>query len=121
MISKHLQNNLKLLQTLQSLPDLTKKYLIEKADRGLIIAICELCLNLCAGSFECSPFVKRKLKRYKNKLKKLANRRKLSRYLRQEKKLINQYGGGVGFLAYLIPTALNYILSHLSHSSANQE
>lgn len=119
MISKHLEKNLKLLYTLQSLPEKTKKIIINDADRSLIIAICEICLNLLCGTFCCTPKVKRKLKKFKNKLKKLASRKKLSKNFNIEKKIINQYGGSVNFLAYLIPPALEYIFHHLSSSSSS--
>lgn len=114
MISKHLRKNLDLLELLQRIPKQTQKHLIAKADRSLIISICELCHNLCAGTFCCSPKYKRALKLYRKQLTQLASRKKLSKNLRVEKNIISQKGGGLDFLSYLIPPALEFIYHNLN-------
>jgi len=111
MISNHLKSNLNLLKAIPNLPEKTVKKVVASGDRSLIISICEICLNLLSETFSCTPGVKRKLKRYKHRLTKLAERKKLSKNCRIEKNLINRNCGGAlgGFLSVLIPPALEYI------------
>lgn len=111
MISDHLKSNLDVLKVLNKVPKNTKKHIIAHGDRSLIIAICELALNLLSETFNCTSTAKRHLRRYKKNLTKLATRKKLSKNLAVEKKIINQqFGAGSnGFLPLLIPPALSYI------------
>lgn len=109
MISNNLKKNLNLLNSLVDLPENIKKKLILTCGEDLIIAICELTLNLLNKTFSCTPHIKNKLKKYKRALRKLASRKKLSKNCNVERKLINQRVEGVSFLNYIIPSALKFI------------
>lgn len=122
MTSNHLRNNLDLLKVLHKVPLNTKKHIVAHGDRSLIIAICELALNLLNGTFCCTPNIRKKLQKYKKNLIKLANRKKLSKNFIVEKRIINQQcGQGKSLLTFLIPPALDYIYQHQLDTTTENE
>ena len=99
MVSKLIRQHHSALCTLASEKPKTRKILLEKAKRPVIDALSECALNLLKGSIKLSEKQKKKLKRFKNYLRELANKR----VSLKKKKLITQRGG-------FIPALLSAIL-----------
>lgn len=98
-------NQLSLLETLATFSKRCQKTIINEAKRQTILAIIEICRNISTGTFNYSKSDKISLKRYSNRIKKLAKREKLSKQFIIEKKLIN-YRGNIGFLSKVIAIAI---------------
>lgn len=109
MLSPHLRVN---LSTLRSFKRKNSEEIAEIIDAGsysLIYAICEIVVNLLKETIICSPFVKDRLKEYRDKLTTLVFRKKFSKGCKAEKEIINRYAGSNGFLNLTLPFALKYI------------
>ena len=83
-----------------------RKAILEHADADLISALCECAHNILRGTVRLTPREKVRLRKYKDKLRLIANRRlSISRRRRE----IQQHGGG--FLpALLAPLATTVFL-----------
>ena len=83
-----------------------RKAILEYADADLISALCECAHNILRGTVRLTPREKVRLRKYKDKLRLIANRRlSISRRRRE----IQQHGGG--FLpALLAPLATTVFL-----------
>lgn len=94
---------LKQLQLLNICPQKLRKDLLKRFPLSCIKAICECSLNALSGNIELSRPQKKCLHKYKNTLRKLADRKTS---LHSKRKLIVQKGG---FLNILIPAAITAI------------
>ena len=83
-----------------------RKVILEYADADLISALCECAHNILRGTVRLTPREKVRLRKYKDKLRLIANRRlSISRRRRE----IQQHGGG--FLPTLLaPLATTVVL-----------
>jgi len=97
------KEQVKLLQLLNVCPTKLRKQLLQKIQIHCIKAICECCLNTLKGNVPLSKHQKKSLSKYKETLRKLADR-KIA--LVKKRKLIVQKGG---FLNVLIPAALSVL------------
>lgn len=69
-----LKKHTAVLQVLRSAKPGLRKAILKESDRALVFAICEICDNLLAGNVPLSAAHKSKLKRYRNDLRRLAQR-----------------------------------------------
>ncbi len=95
------------LQVLQSAKPKLRKAILENSDRALVYAICEICDNLLRGNIPLSDSHKTKLKRHRDKIRKLAQR---GEGWQVKKKTLVQTGGS--FLPLLL-SAVASILPNL--------
>ena len=90
-----------------------RKALLENASKSNIKAVCEICLNLLCGNIYVNEKTKIKLKKYREPIELLANKRRLS--LAKKKVVLNQKGGFVGLLAGLaLPIVTSLVARALS-------
>ena len=94
-MSSRLRNNSEVLHVLSKAAPKFRKQLLQQADRDLITAICECCLNVVKGRVPLTTGQKKKLAPHKKHLRQLADKR-LSHTKR--KRLIVQKGGFLGAL-----------------------
>lgn len=105
--ANRLVENADAFQYLASLSPAKQKAFIRQADRAILLAISEVCLNVVKKRCVLSPSEKKKLKPYKNQIIGLA-RKKPS--LKTRRKRI-QSGGFLGALmGTLIPTLIGTIV-----------
>ena len=62
------------LQVLQSAKPNLRKAILRESDKALVYAICEICDNLLLGNIPLTSAQKSKLKRYRNDLRRLAQK-----------------------------------------------
>ena len=62
------------LQVLQSAKPNLRKAILRESDKALVYAICEICDNLLLGNIPLATAQKSKLKRYRNDLRRLAQK-----------------------------------------------
>lgn len=93
-----------LLEFLKIAPPKILKIVLANADPKLIEAICEISLNLCKGNLKCSTKDRKKLKRHRKSLYKLASAKKSQKRFSTERRILLQQGGA--FLPLILPAAL---------------
>lgn len=86
-----------ILRVLKKAKPALRKSILERADKGIIYSICELCDNTLAGNVPLTEKHKRKIKKYKNILRELVKR---GDNWKQKKQTLVQHGGA--FLPILI-------------------
>lgn len=106
-LPKRLKDNRFLLYSLYKANPNLRKAIIKHSNPGLIKAISEISLNTLKGNIATTPASKRKLQKYKNKLRCLACRK---RSLNSKRRILVQEGG---FLPTLIGTLLSGIIGSL--------
>ena len=97
------QQQLRDLKLIQNCPASLRKHLLKKLPLRSVKGICECSLNVLNGNLPISSQQKKKLRKYKVTLRKIANRKES---LPKKKKIIIQEGG---FLNILIPAAISAI------------
>ena len=78
-----------------------RKHIIREADKSLVDAVSECCLNVLKGHVPLTVKQKSHLSRHKEKLRKLAERKA---GVRKRKRILIQSGGGL-LSALLVPVA----------------
>ena len=73
-----------------------RKALLSQVTRNELKSLCEICLNILKGNIPLDDKTFHKLKRYKSKLRTLADKKTP---LAEKKKIVNQHGGFVGTVA----------------------
>lgn len=108
-MSKNIQKNLKVLDFLKSTTPKVRAEILKNADNSLVLAICEIALNLYRGNIKCSKSCLRKLIPFKKLLIKLASvkKKKKSKY-KKERAHLQQRGGA------LLPLLLAPVLTNLA-------
>lgn len=106
-MSKRLHRNSPFLQVLAKGTAKQRRGLILGADKQLVDCLCECALNVLNGNIPLKPSEKRKLKKYKQNLRSLVNK-KVS--VQKKKKTLNQKGGFLGALLTPILSALGGLL-----------
>ena len=106
-MSKRLNNNASYLRVLAKGTHKQRQGVIQGANKELITCLCECALNVLNGNISLKPADKRRLKKYKQNLRSLADR-KLS--TQKKKKTLNQKGGFLGALLTPILSALGGLL-----------
>ena len=106
-MSKRLNNNASYLHVLAKGTHKQRQGVIQGANKELITCLCECALNVLNGNISLKPADKRRLKKYKQNLRSLADR-KLS--TQKKKKTLNQKGGFLGALFTPILSALGGLL-----------
>ena len=94
MVSKLIRQQHSALCTLAREKPKSRKLLLKKAKRPIIDALSECALNLLRGSIKLTEKQRKKLKRFKNYLRELADKR----ISLKKKKLITQRGGFISAL-----------------------
>ena len=97
---KHLRSHYHALHVLKGAAPKLRKAIILNGDKQLVNSICECVLNVLNGNVELSSCVKRKLRKHKNVLRKVVDKRVS---LSGKKKAIVQRGG---FLLPLLSAVL---------------
>lgn len=101
-----------ILRTLCHLTKEQRQALLNKADNDVVRGICECALNTLQGTVPVTEERKKKLKKYKNVLRKLADtRKKYKKNWKLKKRVIIQKGQGL--LPILLPPIISFILSKL--------
>lgn len=109
-LPKRLKENKYLLYALHKADPHLRKAIIQKSNQSLIKALSEISLNTLKGNIEQTPSSKRKLKKYKNKLRCLACPK---RSIINKRKILVQEGG---FLPILLGSLLSEIIGKLLES-----
>jgi hypothetical protein len=99
-----------LLKVLESAKPNLRRAILQKSDRALIYAICEICENLLIGNIPLSEDQRKKLKNYRSKLRRLAQRGEGW----QKKKEVLLQRGGAAFLPLLLSVVSSILPSLLS-------
>ncbi len=103
-MSSYVKRALPLLQVIAKAKPKVRNAIIEHGPADLIKAISEIVLNVLKGVVRLTAAQKKRLVRYKNKLRALASN-KVSQ--RVKKRFLTQKGGGGGAaLAVLLPLAI---------------
>ncbi len=103
-MSEYVKRTLPLLQVLAKSKPQIRNAIIEHGPTDLIKAISEIVLNVLKGVIKITPRQKKRLARYKNKLRDLTSN-KVSQKVKR--KFLSQKGGGGGLLAsVLVPVAI---------------
>ena len=103
-MSSRMQRNADFLRVLSKCNNKQRIGILQSSDSDLIKCICEISLNLLRGVIPVSTSHKKKLKRHKNLLKLLIDKKESIKKKRQH---LTQRGGG--FLSLLIPPALSIL------------
>lgn len=102
---KRLEENIRFLKLLAGAKSPRERgHILEGATREQLLAIREICLNLCGGRIPLPEILKRKLKRYVPHIRKLARRDKAG--TRALKERLRMSGG---FLSLILPAILGLI------------
>ena len=109
-MSKYVKRTLPLLQVLAKSKPEIRDAIIQHGPADLIKAISEIVLNVLRGVIKITPRQKKRLARYKNKLRDLTNK-KVSE--KTKRKFLSQKGGGGGALALLVPIAVAALTGQL--------
>ena len=114
-MSDYVKRALPLLQVIAKSKPKIRNAIIEHGPGDLIKAISEIVLNVLKGVIKLTARQKKRLVRYKNKLRALSSN-KVSQKIK--KKFLTQKGGGGGasVLALLLPIALSAISAQLQKS-----
>lgn len=104
-MSLNVKRQLPLLEFLRVAPPKIVKLILENSDDQLILALCEICSNLCRGNIPCHPKQYNKLKKYRLYMHKLARAKKNQKNLKQERAVLYQKGGA--FLPLLLAPVLS--------------
>ena len=97
-----------LLHVLQSAKPNLRKAILQESDRALIYTICEICENLLLGNIKLTDEQRKKLKRYRDDLRRLAQR---GEGWQAKKKVLVQKGGA--FLPLLLSVVASMLPSLL--------
>jgi len=97
---RRIKSNFHKLHTLKGTQPKLRKALISNCDKDLVKCVCECALNLLHGNVQLSDCTRRKLLKYRRRLRTVVDRRVL---LARKKKLIIQRGG---FLVPLLTAVL---------------
>ena len=102
-MSDYVKRALPLLQVIAKSKPKVRNAIIEHGPADLIRAISEIVLNVLRGVVRLTAAQKKRLVRYKNKLRALASN-KVSQKVKR--KFLTQKGGGAGALGILVPIAI---------------
>jgi len=92
------------LEVLQSAKPNLRKAILRESDKAIIFAICEICDNLLAGNIPLSGEQKSKLKRYRNDLRRLAQ--KDEGWKAKKEHLVQTGGTFLPLLLSIVPSVL---------------
>lgn len=104
---KRLRDNKYLLYSLYKANPQLRKAIINHSKPDLIKTLSEISLNTLRGNIAHTPSTRKKLEKYKNKLRCMACR---NRSIKAKRRILNQQGG---FLPTLIGTLLSGIIGTL--------
>ncbi len=102
-MSKYVKRTLPLLQALANSKPQIRNAIVQHGPADLIKAISKIVLNVLKGVIKITPRQKKRLARYKNKLRALTSN-KVSEKVKR--KFLTQKGGGAGALGILVPIAI---------------
>jgi len=104
---KRIKSNYYALNVLKSAQPKLQKTIISNCNRELLKCISEFILNVLKGNLKVSDCAKRKLRKHKSVLRKVADKRVTSSV---KKRLINQRGGFLlSLLIAVLPTLSNLL------------
>ena len=110
-MSARIKRNFDSLRMLQKANPKLRKAIIENSKADLIIALCEIIENTLHGTVKLNEVQKKKLKRYGQILRHVANR---GVTIKEKKKLLVQRGG---FLSVILPPAIALVSALISHAA----
>ncbi len=102
-MSKYVKRTLPLLQAIAKSKPKIRNAIVQHGPSDLIKAISEIVLNVLKGVIKITPRQKKRLSRYKNKLRALTDNKVAEKVKR---KFLTQKGGGAGALGILVPIAI---------------
>ena len=100
-IKKHIDE----IKVLRKAKPKLRKAILSEADKDLVLALCEIVINVLNGNVKLSDSERSKLIRYKKALRDLANKKNS---VKAKRDILVQRGG---FLAALLPPALGLLAS----------
>lgn len=107
-MSNRIKRQLDVLRVLSTAKPKLRKAIVANSDAELVLALCEVIVNVLSGNVKIDYRQRQRLKRYHTTLRKLIDRTKS---IKQKKDLIVQQGG---FLPSLLVPALSVIASLVS-------
>lgn len=104
-MSSRLSRSLPLLKVLYKANPKQRRLILQKSSDEFVLSLCEVALNILHGIIPLTPTQHRRLKKRKNEIKYVANK-KIG--VKRKRRLINQRGG---FLLPLLSVAIPFISS----------
>lgn len=104
-MSERLVRNLSILKLLLKATPKQRRVILEAATDEFIVTLCEVALNVLHGNVPLTPQQYQRLKRRRNEIKIVADKKV---GVRRKRRLINQQGG---FLLPLLSVAIPFITS----------
>jgi hypothetical protein len=121
-MSSNVKRYLNHLQVLQNSSPKQIRSILKVADKKLVEAICEVCLNFCQGNFPNNrPNIREKLKKYQRQIHQLASNKSQRSQLRREREILCQGGAGVFLpiiLELFVPSLAAYALEKFRKASS---
>lgn len=105
---KKLKQNYHFLNILSRSSPAQKKALLRTANKGQILSLCEICLNVLSGNV---PVPVKKLRKYRNVLRRVA--KKSTKLAHKKKLFINQTGGFLPIVLRAIGPVLASLLGQV--------
>jgi len=106
---KYISENKELFFAIAKCKVCMRKAILNKSDKKLVKAICEMVFNLIYGNLDINSSDFQKLKKYKSYLRKLIKKSNL----KTKKKILVQHGGFLQFLIPAVITGISEIVSSL--------
>ena len=113
-MSARIKRNFDALRVLQRANPKLRKAIIQNSKGDLILALCEVIENTLHGTVKLTLIQRKKLKRYGEVLRRVANR---SVAIKEKQKLLVQRGG---FLSVILPPAIALVSALISHAARTQ-
>lgn len=104
---KRLKANKHMLHVLKNCNSQIRKSILKLTHPELIKTLCEICENTLCGNIELSNDIKKKLKAYKNHIRKVTQKKV---NLKTKRKILIQKGG---FLPILLSALLSGVIGNL--------
>ena len=106
-MSKRVKKNAETLRFLAHCTPKQRKLLLESADKELVTTICECTMNVLKGNVPITKAHKKKLSRYKQHLRNIADKKKSSL---KRKEILIQKGGFLGLILKPVLQTLGSLL-----------
>ena len=114
---KYISENKELFFAIAKCKACMRKAILNKSDKKLVNAICEMVFNLIYGNLDINSSDFQKLKKYKSNLRKLIKKSNL----KTKKKILVQHGGFLQFLIPAVITGISEIVSSLINKKTSDE
>ena len=107
---KYLEKQMKLLKPIIDAPHNQRRKLLQKADKKLIMVLCESISNILAGNIPINNDIKSKLKKHRASLHFLCEKK---HSIKKRKQVLGQKGGAFPLIIPALVTGISSIISSL--------